>query len=75
MKLWFEGESIIAAIKNQVLMRERMAKAKLLAVFLTGAEWECLKQELNAESDEELGELLGAMEEFDMVTFKRIDAA
>lgn len=75
MKLWFEGESIITAIKNQVLLRERMSKNKLEAVFLTGVEWECLKRELKAESDEELGELLGVMEEFEGVDFKKLDVA
>jgi hypothetical protein len=75
MKLWFEGESIITAIKNQVLLRERMSKEKLQAVFLTNVEWACLKKELNAESDEELGELLGLMEEFEEVEFKKLDAA
>ena len=75
MKLWFEGESIIAVIKNQVLLRERMSKEKLDAVFLTPVEWSCLKRELKAESDEELGELLGVMEEFEGVDFLRLDAA
>lgn len=75
MKLWFEGESIVAVIKNQMLLRARMSKDKLNAVFLTSMEWECLKRELKAESDEELGELLGLMEEFELVDFKRVDAA
>ena len=52
-----------------------MSKNKLEAVFLTGVEWECLKRELKAESDEELGELLGVMEEFEGVDFKKLDVA
>ena len=75
MKLWFEGESIVTVIKNQVLMRERMSKNKLEAVFLTPVEWACLKRELKADSDEELGELLGLMEDFDNVEFLKLDAA
>ena len=75
MKLWFEGESIVTSIKNQVLMRERMSKNKLEAVFLTPIEWDCLKRELKAENDEELKSLMALMEEFENVDFVKLDAA
>lgn len=71
MKLWFEGESIVTAIKNQVLMRERMAKTKLDAVFLTPLEWACLRRELDVGDDQELRERL--IEDFEGVDFVRED--
>ena len=62
MKLFFEGDSIIEQIKTQLVLHDRVSKAKLTHLFLTPIEAECLAAELDTDIlglDEALREVEG----------------